>query len=188
MALLPEISRRRTIRRFAQTPIPREKLRLLIEAARRAPCATNRQKLRYVVVTRQDLLGQLFDLTHYAALVAPRRTPEWGKTSPTAMIAVCPVGGVDPILHADAGAAIENLLIQAEAEGIGTCWVGSFDPQAAQELLGVPVLYLIAVGYPDETPELVDAAPGDSLAYFLDEHDVLCVPKLTVDALCHFID
>ncbi len=188
MALLPEIRRRRTIRRFAQTPIPPEKLRSLIEAARIAPCATNRQVLRYIVVTRQELLRRLFELTRYAGLVAPRRDPVWGESAPTAIIAVTFTGENTPLLHADAGAAIENLLLQAEAEGLGACWIGSFNPQAAEKLLNVPVLYMIAVGYPGETPELVDAEATDPLAYYLDDHDVLHVPKLTVDNLCQFLD
>ena len=56
----------------------------------------------------------------------------------------------------DVAIALEHLILQAEEEGLGTCWIGSFEEQQVKSLLKIPeevrVLALTPLGYPDETP------------------------------------
>lgn len=192
MELGEVIRQRRSIRRFKQQDVPTEMLRKLIDAARMAPSAANRQKLRYLAINDRNPVKNIFELTRWAAAVAPKRTPQWGVSAPTAFIAVCIPPEKDNLhLIADAGAAIQNILLRAVDNQLGCCWIGAFDRPKANALLfpdgSTEVLYLVAVGYPDETPVQLDCRENDNTSYFLTDDDTLCVPKLTVDDICKFI-
>ena len=52
---------RRSIRKFNSKPIPQEDLIKILEAARWAPTATNRQKTRFIAVTKENLLKEIAD-------------------------------------------------------------------------------------------------------------------------------
>ncbi|MGQ4833974.1 MAG: nitroreductase family protein [Candidatus Asgardarchaeia archaeon] len=73
----------------------------------------------------------------------------------------------------DVAIALQNLVVAATMLGLGTCWIGDFEESVVKELLRIPdewrVVSLIAVGYPDETPELPRKKPLDivtSLNFF----------------------
>lgn len=177
---------RRTIRRYRQEMVPDSELRHLVDMARYASCASNKQPLRYVIVRESGTVKKLFDTTAWAGLVAPRRTPEWEKDAPLCFIAVTVPSAAGAMIHADAGAAIQSIELAAWERGLGCCWFASFDPAAAAEILSVEscrkVLYLVAVGYPDESPAGEDAVDGRT-AYYLDDADRLHVPKMPVDEI-----
>ena len=182
-----ELSRqRRTIRSFVQREIPEESLRKLIDAARMSSCASNMQRLRYMVIRKKDILEKLFPLTAWAGRVKPKRTPVWGENSPAVFIAVISNDGNNPLLHADAGAAIQTIQLAAWEIGIGCCWIGSFDHEKSAELLNISgsqqILYLIALGYPAENPVSENAIGGET-KYYLDDNNILHVPKLSVDEI-----
>ena len=178
---------RRTIRRFEQREIPEETLRRILDAVRRASCAGNLQRLRFAVARRRETVKAVFDTTAWAALVRPRRTPVWGESAPLCFVAVIAPEGAPSVVLADAGAAIQTMEYAAFDEGIGCCWFGSFDPRKVREVLELPagyeVLYVVALGYPAETPVSEDAAAGEPVRYYLDDGDRLHVPKFTVEAL-----
>ena len=182
------LQRRRTIRRFAQKPVADNDLRSLIEAARLASSAANRQPLRYIVVRTLELVVQLLQLTAWASRVAPRRTPCLGESAPSAFLAVTAPSDAHPEwTQADAGAAIQSIEFAAVNCGLGCCWIGALQRDKIAEVLQLPpgrkLLYLVAVGYPAETPCHEDAPSPEQIGYYLDDHDRLHVPKLTVDQL-----
>lgn len=182
-----EVLKRRTIRQFTQKPVGKKELRAILNAARLASCASNKQRLRYIAATDTELVEQLLPLTAYAGLIRPRRDPVPGKTAPTAFLAVLCTCDPGPLLHADAGAAIQSMEFAAWERGIGTCWLGSFQREETAQLLGVEhperILYLVALGYPAETPVCEDIEDETATAYYLDSNNTLHVPKLTVDAI-----
>lgn len=177
---------RRTIRRFKQQIISDAELRHLIDMARYASCAVNKQPLNYVVVKERELVEKIFAGTAWGGLVSPRRNPVWGESAPLCFIAVTVPENSGIGVLADAGAAIQMLELAAWEKGIGCCWLGSFQPQTVKELLELDddrkVLYLIAVGYPAESPVGEDAHDGKT-AYYLDDNDILHVPKRPVDEI-----
>ena len=179
---------RRSIRRYQQKAVEDNVLRQLIDFSRVAPSATNAQRLRFSVIRGRGLVEKIFAQTRWAGAVAPRRTPEWGKDAPLCFIAL--TAGkehVTPSLYADAGAIAQNLMLGAVDLGLGSCWIGSFDKDKTHELLELPenieVIYLFSIGYPAEQPVWEDAENTEKLKYYLDENDLLHVPKLTVDDL-----
>jgi len=185
------VTGRRTIRRFEQRPLPREVLCRILDGVRRASCAANLQRLRFVVVRRSETVKAIFDTTAWAGMVRPRRTPTWGVDAPLCFIAVTAPEEQRQAVLADAGAAIQTMEYAAWNEGIGCCWFASFDPEKVRETLGLAagtaVLYVVALGYPAEAPVSEDVAAGGSVRYYLDDEDRLHVPKFTVDALTTWI-
>lgn len=178
---------RRTIRKFSQKPVEKADIEAMIEAARCASCASNRQRLRYIAVLSPEKVSAVLPHTFYAALVKPRRTPVPGVTSPMAFIAVTAVEKPSPHLYADAGAAIQSIEFAAWERGIGCCWLGSFVPEKVASILNFPdperIVYLIALGHPSEKPCSEDIPADGDVKYYLDAQDTLHVPKLTVEAL-----
>ena len=179
---------RRSIRRYQQKMVSDEKLRQLIEFARVAPTAANGQKLRFCIVREQKTVEQIFAQTRWAGAVTPRRTPTWGKDAPLCFIAfTAKKECVTPTLYADSGAIAQNIMLGAVFLGLGTCWIGSFDKAETHKILGLAddteVVYLISAGYPAESPVWEDARDRENVKYYLDDNDLLHVPKLTSDDL-----
>ncbi|MFH1615527.1 MAG: nitroreductase family protein [Planctomycetota bacterium] len=184
------IRTRRSIRRFRQDPIDKAVLLTLIEAARCAPSAANRQPIRYVVVDNLPLCSRVFEQLAWAAYVQPKRNPPPSR-EPVAYIVVLVDHAVTPaqFASADVGAAVENVLLLAWAKGIGSCWLGSINRDNLKDLLRIPdhlhIDSVIALGVPDETPVMEDALP-DSVKYYLDDNNTLHVPKHRLIDITHY--
>ena len=138
------IQRRKSIREFEDTAVPRETLQKLLEAARLSPSAKNIQPWHFIVVTdaekRKALSKGLF--------------AKFLKNSPS-VIVLCGDEIASPDWYiVDVALAGENMVITATDEGLGTCWVGSFDEKEVKSLLYIPdklrVVALLAVGYAKE--------------------------------------
>ena len=178
MSVYDVIMARRTIRKFKQSPVPRDLLVKLIDAARMAPTGANRQPLSFAIITDAQLREKIFPFTGWAAYFRGTYTPS-EQERPAAYIGV--FTGEENKISSEtaAGAMIENMLILAQAEGLGSCWLGSVNREKITEILDSPkdkhLLYLVALGYPAESPV---AAPftGD-VKYYLDDNKVLHVPK-----------
>jgi nitroreductase len=140
---------RRSIRAFADRPVPEAALHRVLEAARLAPSACNYQPWRFVVVkdaaTRRELAGmcrgQMFVAGAPAIIVCcgKRYAQRYNWMGEQAYLV-------------DLGIAIEHMVLAARNEGLGTCWIGAFQDQPIKQLLGVPgdydVVMLLPVGYP----------------------------------------
>ena len=184
--------RRRTIRLYRQEPIPESDLRYMIDAARLTSCAANLQRLRFVVVRTASLVNQVLSHTAWGAYVRPARTPKAGENGPTAFVAVAgPRDANAPLLHADAGAAIQSMQLAAWTRGLGCCWIGSVEHEPVERLLGIPaelsLLYVLAVGYPAENPVCEDISAEESRKYYLDEQGTLHVPKISLEDVSRWL-
>ncbi len=182
-----ELLQRRTVRRFDQKEVPEKALRRMLNAARLASCGGNFQHLRYLVIRRPELARLVFNETSYGGHVRPGRTPHWGVDAPQVFIAVVAPANPGTTIIADAGAAVQSMEFAAFDQGLGSCWLGAFDRARVTRLLQLPVdrelLFLLAVGYPAESPVAEDIPAGAPTKYYLDGSDVLHVPKYTVDAI-----
>jgi len=184
MDLFMAIQGRRTVRKFEQRPVEKDKIMLLLEAARLASSGGNLQPLRYLVIQNPELVKKLLAVTQWAAQVKPHRDPIPGKTAPLMFIAVTKKAGSNP--QVEAGAAIENLQLAAYGLGLGCCWIGAYDHRQADgilELKDMETIYLVAVGYPAEVPVLENVGRAGSIKYYLDDHDVLHMPKYRIEAI-----
>ncbi len=188
------LAKRRSIRVFEQKKLDDTLLLELIRAATNAPSAANRQVLRYRIVRTPEKVREVFMLTNWGGHVKPNRNPIPGQTSPAAFIAVCvkkrPDNSLPPWAAEDSGAAIQSMLFAAVNLGFGGCWLGAFDREKVMEILdekNLTCLSLVAFGYPGETPEREWIEPGNETKYYLDENNLLHVPKYTPESISHFI-
>ena len=182
------VLKRRSIRRFKNIPIRYEILEKCVNAARLAPSAANLQPLEYIIVDAEPLLPKVFDMLRWAAFIAPSADPPPGHR-PTAYIVVLirEGAGYKGLENYDAGLAVENMILVALEEGIGSCCIHSINRDGLRGLLSIPEDYIIslvlALGYPDESP-VVEEFTG-STKYWKDEGNVLHVPKRGLKDILH---
>ncbi len=186
MELQKALIERRTVRRYKQQEVSKDALTYLVDMGRRAACTANSQPLRYCIVRTPALAKAVFDHTAWAAYIKPLRNPVWGKTAPQNFIAITGPRQNNSS-QVNAGAAIQTMTLAAHEIGLGTCWIGAFNREEVQKILATPddreILYLLAVGYPDECPVSEDVRAGENIKYYLDENDRLHVPKICADDL-----
>ncbi len=179
---------RRSIRRFKDMPISREILGRCVDAARLAPSASNLQPLEYVVIDDAQLLPQVFSTLKWAAYISPAGNPPQGKR-PKAYIIILRNRdiGVSSSVY-DVGAAMENIILVAMEEGLGSCPVASVDRDKLRQTLDIPGVYeiplVMALGYPDESP-VAESFDG-SIKYWKDQDGVLHVPKKKLEMVLHW--
>jgi nitroreductase len=188
MSLYELILSRRSIRQFKLEPVSKETLEKLVNAARLAPSASNLQPLEFIVVDEDELRKKLFPCLKWAGYIAPQGNPKQGH-EPVAYIVILvnlQVRGKE--YEWDVGAAVENIILTAWEEGIGSCWLLSVERKKIKEMLKVPINYkidsVIALGYPDEKP-VVEVMDG-SLKYWKDKQECLHVPKRKLEDIVHF--
>jgi nitroreductase len=188
VSLYDVIVSRRTVRQFKPEPVPRTLLERLVDTGRLAPSAANRQPLEFVVVDDGEVCDRMFPCMKWAAYIAPEGDPKPGQ-EPTAYVVVLVNTEVrDKMYEWDSGAAVENILLAAWEEKVGSCWLISIDRERIRDILGVPGIYLvdsvIALGYPAEEPVTEDLV--DSFKYWKDESGRLHVPKRRLADVIHF--
>ena len=181
------IAGRRTIRRFKPDPVSRELLERLVEAARLAPSAANLQPLEFIAVDAAGPRAEIFPCLKWAAYIAPAGDPRPGE-EPTAYVVTLANSEIrEKMFEYDVGAAMENMILAALAEGVGSCWLLSIDRDKLRTILGVPERYridsVLALGYPAEDPAAEVA--GDSIRYWKDEAGRLHVPKRPLGSVAH---
>jgi nitroreductase len=148
LSVMEAIRRRRSVRLFLDQPVEQEKLNQVLEAARLAPSASNRQEWRFVIVrqpeTRRLLAGIAASQGHVCkaplVIVACAETDEHIMQSGQLCYPI------------DVAIALDHLSLAAVELGLGTCWVGAFDEHQVRQLLGIPsgmrVVLLMPLGYP----------------------------------------
>ena len=188
MSLYDLMITRRTIRQFKSDVLSREVLEKMVNAARLAPSAANRQPLEYVLVDSQQICLEIFPCLKWAGYVRPHGNPKPGQ-EPTAYIVVLVNTEIDSKEYIwDAGASIEHIILTAWEEGIGSCWLLSVERDSIRKILKVPEKYLIdsviALGYPAEQPQVEDLV--DSVKYWLDDSGLLHVPKRKLEDITHY--
>jgi nitroreductase len=145
------IKMRRSIRAYAAAAIPRKDLERIIDAARFAPTARGEEPWEFVVVTDRKLLKSIAGAADHGRFIA------------SAAACVCVYCRETKYYLEDGCAATENILLQAAALGIGSCWVAGDKKEYASkvsELLGVPagfkLVSLCALGYPLKASDLAE--------------------------------
>ncbi|MEM0058484.1 MAG: nitroreductase family protein [Candidatus Bathyarchaeia archaeon] len=142
MDVFEVIQIRRSVRAYEQTPVPREKLAKVLEAARLAPSAGNIQPWHFIVVTNAEKRGKL------------ARAPfaKFLQEAPVVIVGCGDQKASPKWFMVDVAIAMQNMVLTATSEGLGTCWVGSFDEDQVREILKIPenyrVIALLALGYP----------------------------------------
>ena len=147
------IAERYSVRAYRPVPVEDEKLHQVLEAARLAPTAANRQPFQVIVIHtegRKEELKRIYK-------------PDWFVEPP---LVICACGLADgawtrrrdgkSYVDVDVAIAMDHLILAAANLGLGTCWIGAFDPDAAREVLGLPddvePIAFTPLGYPADQP------------------------------------
>ena len=181
---------RRSIRRFADREIPRAVLEDALNAARIAPSGGNLQPLSYVVADSREKCDEIFPHTAWAAYVKPMGTPPEGKR-PRAYVAVLANTTIRKQgFGFDAGAAVENMVLTAWEQGVGSCIIGAFERDAIREIFQVPeefeIVCLVALGYPAHTCSYYEES--ETVRYSMDENENFQVPKRPLHEIVRYLD
>ncbi|NTW28066.1 MAG: nitroreductase family protein [Coriobacteriia bacterium] len=156
MDALEAILTRRSIRKYTDEPVSEEAIATLLDAAMAAPSAMNERSTRIVVVRDRDRLESLSKVTPFSGMLAAAQVG----------FVVCGDILVDrfPGMRywtVDGSAATENLLVAANALGLGAVWIGVYPwrtrMNAVARVIGLPrtvrPLAMVALGWPVEPPK-----------------------------------
>lgn len=139
------IRSRRSIRKYERKQIPKRVLEELLDSMRLAPSASNRQMWHVIVVTDDRSKEELASASGNQRFV--------GECSAYL------VGISEPGVHystVDLTIALDHLTLRAVEMGLGTCWIGDFEPDKIRELLDIPedreVAICMTLGYPAQKP------------------------------------
>ena len=187
MSVYKKIISRRTIRQFEARPVSQEILENCVNAGRLAPSGANLQPLEFIVVDDSMLTKEVFPCLKWAAYIAPDGDPLPGQ-EPVAYVILIVNKEIRPQGYEwDVGAAMENMILTAWEEGIGSCWLLSVDRDRLRQILSVPERYridsVLALGYPAE--ESVVEELTDTVKYWKDRHGRFHVPKRALEHVLH---
>lgn len=152
MEFLDVVKNRYSVRGYKPDEVEEEKLNGVLEAARIAPTAVNKQPFQFIVIKtkgREEELNRIYPADWFVQapiLICAVTTPDeaWVRSDGKNYAEV------------DTAIAFDHMILAAENLGLGTCWVAAFNLEAAREVLGVPenVLPLLftPLGYPDAEP------------------------------------
>lgn len=152
MNVFEAIETRRSVRKYKPKPVPDDHLRQMLEAARLAPSAGNRQPWRFVVVREPELRRKL-------GVIASNQT--WISDAGV-IVAAMAMDPKDPEVYErwaerDVMTAVEHIVLSAWELGYGTCWIGAFHEDEVKKLLEIPekmrVISLLPIGVPDQRPD-----------------------------------
>jgi len=179
---------RRTIRQFKQVPIGRSLLEKIVDAGRLAPSAGNMQPLEFLVVDDDKIRRQIFPCLRWAAYIAPDGNPKPGHEPMAYIFPLVNLSVRENGYEYDVGAAMQNMILAAWEEGIGSCWLISLERANVAEILAVPEGYkigsVLALGHPAESP-VIEEFQG-SVKYWKDKQGILHVPKRKLEDVIRF--
>lgn len=159
MEFLELIRVRRSIRGYRPDPVPDETLGRILEAARLAPTAANRQPFQLIVVTDPSTRARFKEVYDR----------EWFWTAPMIL-----VGCVEPArawqrsdgfnaAEVDLSIVMDHVILAAANEGLGSCWICNFDEAKTREILGIPpevrVIAMTPLGFPAAEPRAFQRKP-----------------------------
>ena len=141
-------TKRYSVRSYKAEPVEDDKLQSVLHAARLAPTAANRQAFRLIVILTKSRESELLRIYNRS----------WFVQAPV-VICICAIPDEawvrsDGKNYSDVDAAIvmDHLVLAATDLGLGTCWIGAFDPVAAREVLAIPEqvdpIAFTPLGYP----------------------------------------
>jgi nitroreductase len=130
------------VRSFKDTPIPEPIVRQIVEAGRLTASSQNGQPWHFIVVRDKETLRRLGQIA---------RT---GPYIPQAPLAIVVAMDRSPFAVSDGSRAIQDMILAAWSQGVGSNWVGFNNLQGINSLLGIPeevsVLSILPFGYPAE--------------------------------------
>ncbi len=134
MDVLSAIQGRRSIRKYSHKSVEDEKLLKVLEAARLSPSAKNRQEWKFVVVQDPKIRERLTNEAIGQPFVGEAPIILVCCGTETESIMKCG----QPRYTVDLSIATAYMILTAYEQGLGTCWLGSFDENKVKQILDIP--------------------------------------------------
>ncbi len=194
MEVFDAVANRRSIRIFKEKPVDYAIIEKCVDAARLAPTAMNSQLCEYVIVDDKQLLVEILDSVALWGGV-PKPAGGWSpEKKPVEYIVVLinlelekerGCGRANAFI--DIGLALENMVLVALEQGVGTCIMTGIDKKRIGEIINAPkkfeVAAMLALGYPDE--KVVLETTFHSVKRWVDEEGVRHVPKRKLEDILY---
>lgn len=162
MELEKVILDRRSIRKYEDRPVEREKIDACLQAALLAPSACNSQPWHYIVID-DPKIKEAFCKEVFTGVYAMSK---WAEKAPVLVAVVSDRGNFTSRIGnffrrtefylVDQGISGEHFVLRAHDLGLGTCWIGWLNSNKAEKFFKLPkgkkIEHLISVGYPAEAP------------------------------------
>ena len=164
MEFLEIVKNRYSVRAYKSIPVEDDKLKQILEAARLAPTGANRQSFQLIVIHtagREEELRLIYDKA-------------WFVQAPVIICACATTVRGRPLReggsYGDVAIVMDHLILAATSLGLGTCWIGAFDPTMARDILGLPEevkpIIFATIGYPNDKPRPKIRKPIDELVRY----------------------
>ena len=159
------IEKRRSIRKYRDAPVDNDLILKLIRSASLAPSGSNTQPWHFIIVDNDDLKEKIAKVSH---------NQNWMLSAPVFIICVADIRSrikdeenisldensasfeLKQIIR-DTAISIQQLVLEAVDNGLGTCWVAWYKQNELRPILGIPddkfVVGIVTVGYADESPK-----------------------------------
>ena len=163
-SILELIKNRRSTRRFKPDEVPEEDLMAVLEAARWAPSGENFQPWKFIIIKNKQTMEKIVDIIPY------KKYQKFLMNAPILIVVV--VNPRKSIWHIIDGAlATQNLMLEAWARGLGTCFSAWWPTVPVKtlakikEFLKIPEKWIIItmtpLGYPIDPPEKAFRLPAE---------------------------
>lgn len=143
---------RRSVREYKPDPVPEEKLKKVLEAARLAPSARNNQSRKFIVVKDAEKRKELAQAANDQSFIGEAPVVIVAVALEPDYIMSCEV----PAYAVDLAIAVDHMTLAAAEEGLGTCWIGAFNQEEVKKVLKIPEKYkvvtLFPLGFPADKP------------------------------------
>jgi nitroreductase len=162
MDCIEKVLSRKSIRRFKDEPLSQVVLSNILEAGRRAPSATNQQPWHFVVARDHNAKEACsFGGFNRFATDAPFVVVGLYRKSEAV---------IEKLSLMDVTIALQNMVVAAWVQGVGSCWMGAFDETRLRDTLNLPVdsriVGAVAFGIPDENPRQPAKKPLSETVHF----------------------
>lgn len=159
------IKNRYSVRSYKPDIVEDHKLAQVLEAARLAPTAANRQPFQLILIStagRKEELNRIYSrdfFTEAPLVICACAVPSqaWSR-------------GESNYSYVDTAIAMDHLTLAATELGLGTCWIAAFDRGAARQVLGLPdtvePVAFTPLGYPADRPGVKSRKPLSELVRY----------------------
>ena len=166
MDVFTAIKQRRSVRAYKPAEIEEDKLKKVLEAARLAPSASNRQDWKFVIVREKETKKKLARAAFGQSFIGEAPVVMVACGTEPKMIMACG----QPTSTVDVSIACAFIMLAAYEQGLGTCWIGAFREDEVKKILKIPepvrVVAVIPLGYPDESPSQRERKDFDEIVCF----------------------
>ena len=162
MRCIDQVLSRRSIRKFKNEPVSEEVLNNILEAGRRSPSATNMQPWHFVVA-RDQKAKEACSYGEFNRFAGDASFVVIGLYKQSEVV-------IEKLSLMDVSIALQNMVVAAWVQGVGSCWMGAFDERRLMDTLNLPadsrIVGAVAFGIPDEDPSQPAKKPMSEIVHF----------------------